>query len=196
MQMSGTRQLNATQAEVWRKLNDPAVLQRCIPGCESLEKVGDNGFKGIVAVRLGPMALKFSGDVTLENMDPPKGYRIKGSGKAGPAGFASGHADVTLAPQEGGTLLSYNVESQVGGKIAQLGSRLVDATAAQIAEQFFTKFTTEIEGPPPPVSAPAVASETAPPAAGPARAAIPSWVWWLAALVVAVAALYYLLMPR
>jgi len=193
MQMSGTRQIAAPQAEVWRKLNDAEVLKRCIPGCESLEKTDDTNMKGVVAVKLGPMALRFNGDVQLSNIDAPKSYRLAGSGKAGPAGFASGFADVKLEPKDGGTLLTYNVESTVGGRMAQLGARLIDATAAQLAGQFFDKFAAEMA---PAAAMPAGIGPSAMPAraAQPARS-LPVWGWVVLGLIV-LAALYYLLAIR
>lgn len=184
MEMSGSRQLPAPQAEVWRKLNDVDVLKRCIPGCETLEKTGENDLKATVALRLGPMSVRFNGDVQLQNLNPPNSYRIAGQGKGGPAGFASGHADVTLAPKDGGTLLSYAVQSTVGGKIAQLGARLIDATAAQLADEFFAKFAAEFP-------APAGSGLATAPKAVPATGA--SWIWYVAAGVLGLVALYFLL---
>ena len=145
MKLSGNRQLNAPQAEVWAKLNDVDVLARCIPGCEKLERVSDNELKALVGLKIGPMSTKFTGDVTLSDMQPPTSYRISGTGKGGPAGMASGGANVKLEAKDGGTLLTYDVDANVSGKIAQLGQRLIDATAAQLAEKFFTNFAAEVE---------------------------------------------------
>jgi uncharacterized protein len=145
MKLSGNRQLNAPQAEVWAKLNDTDVLARCIPGCEKLERVGENELKALVGLKIGPMNTKFTGDVTLSDMQPPNSYRISGTGKGGPAGMASGGANVKLEAKDGGTLLTYDVDANVSGKIAQLGQRLIDATAAQLAEKFFTNFAAEVE---------------------------------------------------
>jgi uncharacterized protein len=145
MKLSGNRQLNAQQADVWAKLNDVEVLARCIPGCETLERVGENELKALVGLKIGPMSTKFTGDVTLSDMLPPHSYRISGSGKGGPAGMASGGANVKLEAKDGGTLLTYDVDANVSGKIAQLGQRLIDATAAQLAEKFFTNFAAEVE---------------------------------------------------
>ena len=192
MEMSGSRQIAAPQAEVWRALNDPEILKRCIPGCESLEKVDDKNMKGIVALKLGPMALRFNGDVQLSNINPPNSYRLSGSGKAGPAGFANGFADVKLEPKEGGTLLTYKVESTVGGRMAQLGARLIDATAAQLAGQFFDKFASEVA--PAAAAQPAAAMQVAsatPTAARSTAAGVPVWGWAILGVIV-VAALYYL----
>jgi uncharacterized protein len=188
MEMTGSRQLAASQAEVWRKLNDPDVLKRCIPGCESLEKIDDTHLKAIAGLRIGPMSVKFSGEVELQNLNPPNSYRISGTGKGGPAGDATGYADVKLEPKDGGTLLTYAVNSTIRGKIAQLGGRLIDATAAQLAGQFFDKFSAEF--------APAEGAATAgggpiqtakPPAAG----GLPGWAIWAGIAVLAAIALYY-----
>jgi uncharacterized protein len=193
MEMTGSRQLAASQSEVWRKLNDPEVLQRCIPGCESLEKIDDTHLKAAAALRLGPMAIKFTGEVELQNLNPPNSYRISGSGKGGPAGFASGYADVKLEPKDGGTLLSYQVNSTVGGKIAQLGSRLIDATAAQLAGQFFDKFAIEVET----VAAPdQVAKGPTKTIDKPSAGAFPSWMIWAGVGLLVLLALYYLIFQR
>lgn len=147
MKLTGTRQLSAQPATVWEKLNDVDVLRRCIPGCESLEKLGDDKMKAVASLKIGPMAVRFTGDVELSDLEPPRSYRISGKGSGGAAGMASGGAAVKLEPSQGGTLLSYDVDANVGGKIAQLGQRLIDATAAQLAEKFFTSFAAEVEGP-------------------------------------------------
>ncbi len=183
MKLSGTRQLSAKPAVVWAKLNDIEVLKRCIPGCESLEATGVNQMKAVAALKVGPMAVRFTGDVELSDLDPPNGYRISGKGSAGPAGMASGGATVKLEPKDGGTLLSYDVDANVGGKIAQLGARLIDATAKQMAEKFFTSFATEVEGPAEPGEIDAVS-----PAAN-ASPSIPVAVWWAGgALLLAIGA--------
>jgi uncharacterized protein len=145
MKLSGSRQLKATMGEVWAKLNDVEVLARCIPGCEKLERISDTELKALVGLKIGPMSTKFTGDVTLSDMVPPHSYRISGTGKGGPAGMATGGANVKLVAKDGGTELTYDVDANVSGKIAQLGQRLIDATAAQLAEKFFTNFATEVE---------------------------------------------------
>jgi carbon monoxide dehydrogenase subunit G len=139
--------LAAARPEVWAKLNDAEVLKRCIPGCESLDKVSDTEFKGTVALKVGPVAARFNGDVKLSDINPPASYRISGSGKGGPAGMASGGANVRLEQNATGTLLTYDVDAKVSGKIAQVGQRLIDATAAQLADKFFENFAREVEGP-------------------------------------------------
>ena len=145
MEMTGERRIPASRQRVWEALNDPEVLRASIPGCESIEHLHDGGFQARVAVKLGPMSARFSGKVRLENLNPPASYTISGEGSGGAMGFAKGGADVALeetAPSE--TLLTYNVKAQVGGKIAQLGARLIDSTAKQMADQFFTRFAAQL----------------------------------------------------
>jgi carbon monoxide dehydrogenase subunit G len=140
MTMNGEVQLAAPREAVWDKLNDPEVLKACIPGCEELEKTDEHGFRATAKMKVGPVSARFKGKVTLSDLDPPNGYKISGEGEGGVAGFAKGGATVALAEQDGGTLLSYNVEAQIGGKLAQLGSRLIDSTAKKLASQFFESF--------------------------------------------------------
>jgi carbon monoxide dehydrogenase subunit G len=148
MEMTGERRIPAPRQRVWDALNDPEVLRASIPGCESVERQGEDQFQAKVAVKLGPMSAKFSGKVRLENLNPPESYTIAGEGTGGAMGFAKGGADVALAetgPAE--TVLSYNVKAQVGGKIAQLGGRLIDSTAKQMADQFFNRFSAHFPSP-------------------------------------------------
>ncbi|MBL6457858.1 carbon monoxide dehydrogenase subunit G [Belnapia sp. T6] len=164
MEMTGERRIPAPRQTVWEALNDPEVLQASIPGCESVERVGDDQFQAKVALKLGPMSAKFGGKVKLENLNPPASYTITGEGNGGAMGFAKGGADVALeeiGPSE--TLLTYNVKAQVGGKMAQLGGRLIDSTAKQMADQFFNRFAAHLTPPPPaePVAEPAPAMATA-----------------------------------
>ncbi|MCP4616749.1 MAG: carbon monoxide dehydrogenase subunit G [Bradyrhizobium sp.] len=140
MTMTGEIQLAAPKEEVWKKLNDPEVLKTCIPGCEELEKTDDQGFRAVAKMKVGPVSARFRGKVTLSDLDPPNGYRISGEGEGGVAGFAKGGARVDLAEREGGTLLSYHVEAQIGGKLAQLGQRLINGTAKKLADEFFENF--------------------------------------------------------
>jgi hypothetical protein len=145
MEMTGERRIPAPRQAVWEALNDPEVLRASIPGCESVERVGEDQFQARVAVKLGPMSAKFGGKVKLENLDPPAGYTITGEGNGGAMGFAKGGADVALeetGPSE--TVLRYNVKAQVGGKMAQLGARLIDSTAKQMADQFFDRFAAQL----------------------------------------------------
>ncbi len=147
MHMTGARRIPAPRQKVWDALNDPAVLKTAIPGCKSLEKVSDSDLRATAAVRIGPIAAQFTGKVQLLDLDPPNSYRIAGEGQGGVAGFANGGATVRLADDGAFTLLSYEVKAQVGGKIAQLGARLIDATAKQMADQFFDRFSAEVAAP-------------------------------------------------
>jgi uncharacterized protein len=140
MTMTGEVTLPAERPKVWALLNDPQVLKSAIPGCESLEKTGDNGFAAVVKTKIGPVSATFKGKVELSDIVPLVGYTIKGEGEGGVAGFAKGGAKVRLADAPGGTLLSYDVEANVGGKIAQLGSRLIDGVAKSMADKFFSSF--------------------------------------------------------
>ena len=140
MTMSGEVQLSAPRDEVWAKLNDPEVLKACIPGCETLEKISETEFQAVATNKIGPVKARFKGKVRLSDLDPPNGYRISGEGDGGVAGFAKGGATVSLAPKDDGTVLTYNVEAQIGGKLAQIGQRLVNGAAKKLADQFFAKF--------------------------------------------------------
>ena len=140
MTMSGEATLPAARPKVWAMLNDADVLKACIPGCQSLEKAGDNGFAAVAKIKIGPVSATFSGKVQLSDIVPDVGYTISGEGEGGVAGFARGGAKVSLADAEGGTLLRYDVEAHVGGKIAQLGSRLIDSVAKGMADKFFASF--------------------------------------------------------
>ena len=140
MTMNGEVQLAAPREAVWTKLNDPEVLKACIPGCESLDKLSDTEFQAVAVTKIGPVKAKFKGKVRLSDLDPPNGYRISGEGDGGIAGFAKGGATVALAEKDGGTQLTYNVEAQIGGKLAQIGQRLVNGAAKKMADDFFEKF--------------------------------------------------------
>ena len=190
MDMAGERLISAPQNTVWSALNDPEILKACIPGCESLEATSENEMTAVAAVRLGPIAAKFSGRVKLSDIDPPNGYTLSGEGKGGPAGFAKGAAKVRLAPAPEGTLLTYTVEAQVGGKIAQLGARLIDATAKSMADQFFTKFTEQVQA-----LVPRSATATIPrQSVASAKPKTVPWVFIGAAVVVVIAAALFLML--
>src|SRR5580698_9682289 len=169
MDMTGERHIAAPRQAVWDALNDTAILKASIPGCESLEKTDDTHMKATAAVKLGPISARFNGAVTLSDIDAPNGYTITGEGQGGVAGFAKGGAKVFLTDDAGATLLKYEVNAQVGGKLAQLGARLIDATAKQMAEQFFTKFSDEVQKLVPGAAAPAPA-EAKPPIVAPPSA--------------------------
>src|ERR1700688_764651 len=147
MVMNGEVQLPAAREVVWAKLNDPEVLKACIPGCQSLEKLSDTEFQAVAVTKIGPVKAKFKGKVTLSDLDPPNGYKISGQGDGGVAGFATGGATVKLEPKDGGTLLIYTVEAQIGGKLAQLGQRLVNGAAKKLADDFFQKFAASVSAP-------------------------------------------------
>ncbi len=152
MEMTGERRIEAPRSTVWEALNDPEALRASIPGCETVESTGPDSFQARVAVKLGPMAAKFSGKVQLSNITPPESYTISGEGNGGAMGFAKGGADVSLeeiSPNE--TLLKYAVKAQVGGKMAQLGARLIDSTAKSMADQFFDRFAARLSQPVEPV---------------------------------------------
>ena len=177
MTMTGDVNLPAGRPKVWELLNDPEVLKACIPGCESLERTGDNGFAAVVKTKIGPVSATFKGKVELSDLTPLVGYTIKGEGEGGIAGFAKGGAKVSLADAAGGTLLHYDVEAHVGGKIAQLGARLIDGVAKNMADKFFASFAAiaAAGAPPPPAPEPARPSiPAAAPVAQPPTSAAPS----------------------
>ncbi|KPF58927.1 carbon monoxide dehydrogenase subunit G [Rhizobium sp. AAP116] len=147
MDMQGSERIEAPVETVWRALNDPEILKQSIPGCESLEKTSDSQMAAKVVLKIGPIKAKFEGAVELHNLNPPHSYTISGEGKGGLAGFAKGGADVTLTEEEdGATLLTYTVKAEVGGKIAQLGSRLIESTSKKLAGEFFSNFNSAVTG--------------------------------------------------
>lgn len=205
MQMTGEQRIAAPRQKVWEALNDPAVLAQCIPGCQSLEREGDDRFVAVAEVKIGPIGARFKGNVQLSDIDAPNGYTITGSGNGGIAGSAKGGAKVRLSDAPGGgTLVSYDVEAEVGGRMAQLGGPIIDATAKNLAGKFFTKFGEVVSGQGAPAAAEAAPQATgaaeAPVAAAPAAAPVPAPaglppapLWgWVAALVVALLAGYAL----
>jgi carbon monoxide dehydrogenase subunit G len=146
MTMAGQVDLSAPRETVWAKLNDPAVLKACIPGCQELNAVSPTEFVAVATNKVGPIKATFKGRVRLSDIQPLESYRISGEGDGGLAGFAKGGASVKLTDKEGGTLLSYEVEAQVGGKIAQLGQRLINSTAKKLADDFFSRFAATVQG--------------------------------------------------
>lgn len=173
MKITGETQIAASRQAVWQGLNDPEILRQSIPGCESLEKTGDNAFKAIVSSRIGPIAARFSGTVRLSDLDPPNGYTLTGEGAGGAAGSAKGVARVRLEDAGGGTRLVYDVDAQIAGKLAQIGSRVVEAAAKMLAGQFFERFGRAVAGEP--------AAERG------LQPAVPAWLWIIAAIVLAAA---------
>ncbi|WP_011579354.1 MULTISPECIES: SRPBCC family protein [Chelativorans] len=147
MIIEGEERISAPVDAVWRALNDPAVLKDCIPGCEALEKKSDTEFSAVVSLKIGPIKARFNGEVELTNLNPPYSYTISGEGKGGVAGFAKGGADVKLK-EDGAdvTILSYQAKADVGGKMAQLGGRLIESTSKKLASQFFADFNARVSG--------------------------------------------------
>lgn len=167
MQMSGERTIAADRATVWQALNDPEVLKACIPGCQEMDKTSDTSFEAKVTQKVGPVRATFTGAVELTDIDEGRSYRIDGKGKGGAAGGASGGASVRLEDVAEGTKLSYDVDAKVTGKLAQLGSRLIDGFAKKFADDFFDRFKSEVEGPgAADAAATAGEDDTAPPTAG------------------------------
>jgi uncharacterized protein len=144
MEMKGEQLIVASQADTWAALNDPEILKACIPGCESIERVTDSEYAVQMTARVGPVAAKFKGKLTLSDLKPPQSYSIAFEGQGGVAGFGKGGAQVQLAPEGDATRLYYQVKASVGGKLAQIGSRLVDAAARKLADDFFTAFNEKV----------------------------------------------------
>jgi carbon monoxide dehydrogenase subunit G len=179
VELTGQERIAAPRAQVWQALNDPDILKACIPGCESIELLSPTEMKARITLKLGPIKASFSGQVTLSNVDPPNGYTISGEGSGGSAGGARGSADVRLAEDGDGSLLTYRVSSQVTGKVAQLGARLVDSAAQKLAGDFFAAFNNSFRR--------TVAAGTQPLSAAPAlpvrddldKQRATSWRWFL-----------------
>ncbi len=192
MEMTGEYRIPAPRQRVWEALNDPEILKQCIPGCEELEKTADNAFEARVMAKVGPVKARFKGNVTLSDINPPESYVISGEGKGGPAGFARGSASVRLEEVDGATILRYEAKADVGGKLAQIGSRLVQGTAKKMADEFFGKFTEVVTAREAPEAVPV---EAAPPPAP----AVPEWLqkpWvWVGGILLVLAILAWLLAP-
>jgi carbon monoxide dehydrogenase subunit G len=201
MDMTGEHWINAPRQAVWAALNDPEVLKQSIAGCEELNKTSDTEFQAQVTAKVGPVKAKFGGKVTLSDLDPPNGYTISGEGSGGAAGFAKGGAKVRLEDADkGGTLLKYEVRAQIGGKLAQIGSRLVDGAARKMADDFFTAFAAAVETksggaeiPTPEPAAEALMAPAAVPPSGDAKGSkgLPPAVWIGALIVVAAAIVWW-----
>ena len=210
MEMTGEFRIPAPRQRVWEALNDPEILKQSIPGCQTLEKVSDTEFNGKVVASVGPVRATFGGKVMLSDLDPPQGYTISGEGSGGVAGFAKGGAKVNLAEDGGATVLHYEVQAQVGGKLAQVGSRLIDGVARKMANDFFARFAAAVAPAEPQVvpaesaqseaaaAAPAAeneqsAAEIPPPTAapGPAGTRLPPAVWVTGLAVIVILILYF-----
>jgi uncharacterized protein len=191
MELIGERTIPATVDKTWASLNDPEVLKACIAGCETMERTGDDTLAAVVALKVGPVSARFKGKLAMTNITPPTGYTINFDGQGGVAGFGKGSADVTLSPQgETQTLLKYTARATVGGKMAQIGSRLIDATAAKITEDFFKAFEAHLQAGVPPVPGDAAVPATTLPAA-PGTDGGMTKLWWLIGGVVVLAAVYF-----
>ena len=211
MKMNGEFRVPTDRETVWRALNDPEVLKECLPGCKEIEKTSDTEMTATLALKVGPVKATFAGGVTLSDLDPPNSYTLSGQGQGGAAGFASGEAKVRLEEDGGGTVLHYDVDAKVGGKLAQIGSRLIDSTAKKLAKQFFDSLAEKLGGgeeadeaeaeaatpaaqpeppaqPAPAESAPAESAESEPPPLAPAkqRMGLPTAAWAAAVVVVVV----------
>lgn len=144
MDMAGEKRIEASRDVVWAALNDPEILRKCIPGCQELQKHSDTEMTAVAVIKVGPVSARFQGAVTLSDLDPPNGYRITGEGQGGVAGFAKGSAEVLLTADGDATILRYSVSAQIGGKLSQLGGRLIDATSRKMSDAFFKRFAEEI----------------------------------------------------
>jgi len=199
MDMTGEFRIPASREAVWKALNDPDILKQSIAGCEELEKTSDTEFTAKVTAKVGPVKARFAGKVTLSDLDPPNGYTIAGEGQGGAAGFAKGGAKVRLEPDGDGTLLKYTVNAAIGGKLAQIGARLIDGAAHKMAEEFFASFAANVAGPAPVAAAAAAGpmeEPPAPPSAATVKAAKPSegirpWIWVGGLIIIAIILLLY-----
>ena len=186
MDMQASRELGVTQQQAWDALNDPEVLKLCIPGCDKVEATGENQYAISMALKIGPVSAKFAGKINLSQIVPPQSYTISFEGQGGAAGFGKGNAQVTLTPTTNGAAgctLGYVVHASVGGKVAQLGQRLIDGAAKSMAEDFFKRFDLEMQKRYPQVTLPAAAKSIADSASGASAGAssasknLPVWMW-------------------
>jgi uncharacterized protein len=202
MEMTGSRTVPSDVETTWRALNDPEALKACIAGCESIERVSDSEYKVTMTARVGPVSARFTGRIVMTDIVAPTSYTLGFEGQGGAAGFAKGEARVSLAPNNSGTRIDYQAKAQVGGKLAQIGSRLIDGAAAKVADDFFARFVERLSGPPPDANADAAAA-TGAVAAGPAATDVQvrsamrtmSLRLALAAAIIAVMAIYWLTRP-
>ena len=192
MDMQGSRHLAVSQQQAWDALNDPEVLKACIPGCDKVEATGENHYAIGMAVRVGPVSARFNGRIALVDVQAPNSYTLTFDGQGGAAGFGKGSAKVNLAPPEegAGCELTYTAQAQVGGKIAQVGQRLIDGVAKSMAEDFFKRFDDEMQRRHPQAYATEAATAAAQPA--PAKKPVPVWAWAVGAAAVALVLLLLL----
>jgi carbon monoxide dehydrogenase subunit G len=190
MELQGERLIPASVDTTWAALNDPEVLKACIAGCESLERTGEDSLVAVVALKVGPVSARFKGNLSMTNVQPPNSYTINFDGQGGVAGFGKGSADVALTAEGEQTRLKYSARATVGGKMAQIGSRLIDATAAKITEDFFKAFEAHLQ--PAAVPGPEVAVAPAAPAVTEPDGSIAK-LWWLIGAVVVLAIVYFLI---
>lgn len=176
MEMTGEQLIPLPQQQVWEALNDPGILKACIPGCESIEKVSDAEYKVVMTAAIGPVKAKFNGKLLLADLNPPHSYSIAFEGTGGVAGFGKGSAQVSLLPEGSGTRLTYKATASVGGKLAQIGSRLIDGVAKKMSDDFFARFNATV--------APAPGPAVSPAGTGKARWGVPAWAWAAGAIVV------------
>jgi hypothetical protein len=190
MELKGSRSVPASIETTWAALNDPETLKACIPGCESIERVSDTEFRVAMTARVGPVSAKFNGRIVLADLSPPSSYRMSFEGQGGAAGFARGEARVALSPDGAGTRISYTATAQIGGKLAQIGSRLVDGAAAKVADDFFARLVERLGG------GRAGAAEPTIPPDNAAAALRNTWIWLaLAAAIIVAIAVYWLTRP-
>ena len=180
MDMTGEQLIALPQQRVWEALNDPHVLKDCIPGCETMDKVSDVEYRVVLSAAVGPVKAKFNGKLLLSDLDPPNTYALSFEGSGGAAGFGKGNCKVSLSPAEGGTRLAYTAHATIGGKLAQVGSRLIDGVARKMADDFFAKFNERVVPTLQPSVAPAAAT----------KAKIPVWAWVIGVLVLLLLALF------
>jgi carbon monoxide dehydrogenase subunit G len=181
MDMIGEQFIALPQQRVWEALNDPQVLKDCIPGCETMEKVSDTEYRVVLSASVGPVKARFNGKLLLSDLDPPNAYALNFEGSGGAAGFGKGDCKVNLSPAEGGTRLAYAAHATIGGKLAQVGSRLIDGVARKMADDFFVKFNERVV----PVAQPTPRA----PASG-TKPRIPVWAWVVGIIVLVLLALF------
>ncbi len=184
MEMSGEFRIPAPKERVWAALNDPEILQRSVPGCQSITKLSDTEMEGAVTASVGPVKATFKGSVVLSDVNPPNSYALTGQGKGGPAGFAKGVAKVALTEEGGFTVLRYTVQASVGGKLAQIGQRLIDGTAKKLSEEFFGNFSAILGG--------AAAEPAAKPQPSPAGLSPAIWITGLILVMAALTLMFVL----